>query len=84
MYIDAGAYSSNLKQKLAAGSPMLMVMHRCGTSRNSSFLQERCRFHLELFCKLQAVDQPSCRMSSMTNLWTAFCVLPHHNRPTLH
>lgn len=29
MYIDAGAYSSSLKQKLVAGSPMPMVEHRC-------------------------------------------------------
>ncbi len=29
MYIDAGAYSSNMKQKLAAGSPLVVVMHRC-------------------------------------------------------
>lgn len=29
VYMDAGAYSSNLKQKLAAGSPLLVVTHRC-------------------------------------------------------
>jgi hypothetical protein len=29
VYIDAGAYSSSLKQKLAQGSPLLMVKHRC-------------------------------------------------------
>lgn len=30
VYIDAGAYVSNLKHKLAAGSPLLMVTPRCG------------------------------------------------------
>ena len=29
VYIDAGAYSSSLKQKLVAGSPMLTIKHRC-------------------------------------------------------
>jgi hypothetical protein len=29
VYIDAGAYSSSLKQKLVAGSAMLTIEHEC-------------------------------------------------------
>lgn len=48
VYIDAGAYVSNLKHKLAVGSPLLMVTHRCAASHEpwyqAAIAKEGARF----------------------------------------